>query len=77
MYARVAVPVGVRSEFTYGAISEMVDIIRPGSMVVVEFGKKISCGIVVSRNRRSDRKEIKPIIAAVGGGPLFDDSLLD
>ena len=76
-YAKVVVPVPLKSEFTYSFDSDVMDIV-PGVRVSVPFGtrRKQLQGYVISV---SDSKpdggfEVKPVTRQIDKEPLFDES---
>ena len=72
-YAKAAVPVPLKTEFTYSFDTEKMDII-PGIRVIVPFGRrKIQAYVIdVLDSVQNCEFEIKEIIRAIDKEPLFD-----
>ncbi len=70
-YVDVVLPLAVGEFFTYGLPSELVDLVRPGHRVMVQFGRKrIYSAIVWRIHNLPPREEIKEILG------LLDKDLL-
>ena len=72
-YAQVAVPVPLKSEFTYSFDSEAMDV-KPGVRVIVPFsGRKLQGYVISVFDQKPEVEfEIKGIQRVVDKEPLFD-----
>jgi primosomal protein N' (replication factor Y) len=73
----VAVPVPVRSTFTYTVPAALASRARRGSRVAVPFGSRLQVGFIVGLDPESPAAELKPIHSLVDDVPLVDEALLD
>lgn len=78
-YAKVAVPVPLKTEFTYSFDPDLMDV-KAGVRVIVPFGKgkgnvarKVQAYVIdVLDSVKDEKYEIKPIIRVIDKEPLFD-----
>lgn len=72
----VALPVPLHQSFTYIVPRDLAQLVRPGSRVLVPFGKKILSGIVVGFPSASSVKTLRPIHDVLDAAPSLSDELL-
>jgi primosomal protein N' (replication factor Y) (superfamily II helicase) len=72
----VALPVPLHQSFTYIVPPDLAQLVRPGSRVLVPFGKKILSGIVVGFPPGSSVKTLRPIHDVLDAAPSLSDELL-
>ena len=72
----VALPVPLYQSFTYIVPPDLVKLVRPGSRVLVPFGKKILSGIAVSFPTASSVKALRPIHDVLDAAPSVSEELL-
>jgi primosomal protein N' (replication factor Y) len=74
-FADIILPLGVRGRFTYSIPDEIVEDVRPGALVTVQFGgRKYYSGIVCYVHGKSPEiKNIKPVISVTAGTPLINE----
>ena len=58
------------SSFHYHLPADLVDSVRPGHLVEVEFGHRVAQGVVIALDDRSPVPETKPIIAIILPEPV-------
>lgn len=73
----VAVPVPVRSTFTYRVPPGLARKVRVGSRVLVPFGSRLLTGYVVALDPPGAPDELKPLREVVDDAPLVDGWLLE
>ncbi len=73
----VAVPVPVRSTFTYSVPEALRSRIRRGARVMVPFGSRLQMGFVTELEPASSPDKLKPIHSLLDDVPLVDGPLLD
>ncbi len=69
-YLEVAVPLPIRSTFTY-SIGEKIGTPAVGSRVLVPFGNRTFAGIVVETHDRIPSIDVKPIVSVLDREPLL------
>jgi len=78
-FVRVALPVPLGQAFTY-AIPEALAHVRPGSRVVVEFGRRRSLGVVLDFSAEIPagmaKERLKPLLDVLDGEPALPPDLL-
>lgn len=74
--AKVVVDIALDREFDYVIPETLRACIRIGSCVRVPFGSKETQGYVVAFSDRSDRSELKSILAPVGERPMLSENML-
>jgi primosomal protein N' (replication factor Y) len=72
----VALPVPLYQSFTYIVPPDLAQLVRPGSRVLVPFGKKILSGIAVGFPSGSSVKMLRPIHDVLEASPSLSDELL-
>jgi primosomal protein N' (replication factor Y) len=72
----VALPVPLHQSFTYIVPPDIAALVRPGSRVLVPFGKKTISGIVVGFPAGSTVKSLRPIHDVLDAAPALSDELL-
>lgn len=75
--AKVVVDLALDREFDYRIPASLTDQVRPGSRVIVPFGRRLAQGYVVGLADRSDRPHLKEIRSLVTKVPLLTDRLLE
>lgn len=73
----VALPVPVRSTFTYAIPKHLASRVHPGCRVVVPFGSRLVTGFVVGLDPPGAPAELKSIRTLVDTEALVDESLLE
>ena len=77
-FADIILPLAVRGRFTYRIPENILEDVRSGVMVTVQFGgRKLYSGIVWSVHDKSpDVKNVKPVIKVLDGIPSINESQL-
>jgi len=75
--ARVAVDKALDREFDYEIGPELRGRVKPGSRVVVPFGKNRTRGFVIGLADRSEHPRLKQIVSLDGEDPFLNDRMLD
>lgn len=73
---KVAVPTPLRRTFDYIA-PQAGDIVAPGTRVMVPFGKRTLCGVVIQVCNESAIKELKYAIEVLDQKPLYSPKMLE
>lgn len=79
LFANVILPLPLNKLFTYGIPEEFEQAVKPGSRVIVQFGrKKLYSAIVreIHQNKPADY-EVKDILSAIDDSPVIPDHLLE
>ncbi len=77
MIAQVATDTSLDRVFDYEIPDELKDVVRPGTRVNIEFGRRKIEGIVFSVSETSTHKgKLKPVLGVAGEKPLLSDTLL-
>lgn len=79
LFANVILPLPLNKLFTYGIPEEFEQAVKPGSRVIVQFGrKKFYSAIVreIHQNKPADY-EVKDILSVVDDSPVIPDHLLE
>src|SRR5712692_5361448 len=72
LYCEVALPVPLRSAFTYLVPDSLGDGLQPGSRVVVPFRRKAMVGVVLEcTSRKPDTENLREIIEVLDGQPAL------
>lgn len=75
MIAQIATDTSIDRTFDYAIPKCLMDAVRPGIRVRVEFGKRVIEGFVLSLSETSSHNgSLKQIMDVVGGTPLLSDS---
>jgi len=74
--AKVVVDIALDKEFDYRIPRRLEGQLRPGSRVIVPFGRSTHAGYVVSLAERSSYDKLKEIASIEGQKPLLDDDML-
>ncbi len=74
--ANVVVDIALDREFDYRIPGHLKGRLRPGSRVVVPFGRSTQTGYVVGLSERSKHGRLKEIASIEGKKPLLDDDML-
>jgi primosomal protein N' (replication factor Y) len=81
MFAEVAVPVLVRQTFSYRLSPQLAGRARPGSRVIVQFGKRLLTGFIVAIHQNPSTQlaeaEIKDIEELVDESPVITAEILE
>jgi primosomal protein N' (replication factor Y) (superfamily II helicase) len=81
MFAEVAVPVLVRQTFSYRLSPIMADRARPGSRVIVQFGKRLLTGFIVAiyqePSTQVSEADIKDVEELVDESPVITAEILE
>jgi len=77
-FADIILPLAVRGRFTYRIPDNILEEVKAGVMVSVQFGgRKLYSGIVCRvHDKTPDIKNVKPVINVPGGIPLINESQL-
>ena len=75
LFADIILPLAVRGRFTYAIPDEIVEDIRPGVMVTVQFGGRNHYSGIVCRvhDSKPEIKNVKPIISITDKIPLINE----
>jgi len=75
MFADIILPLAVRGRFTYRISSDIIEKVKPGVRVIVQFGRKnLYSGIVCNiHDKIPDYKNVKPIIDVPETLPLINE----
>jgi len=77
-YCNVALPVPLRTAFTYAVPEALREVIQPGSRVLVPFRKKSLVGVVVDFVERApEGTRIREITKALGFAPALTPKLIE
>ena len=79
LFANVILPLPLNKLFTYGIPEEFEQAVKPGSRVIVQFGrKKFYSAIVreIHQNKPADY-EVKDILSAIDDSPVIPEHLLE
>ncbi|HEV8384765.1 MAG TPA: DEAD/DEAH box helicase, partial [Candidatus Acidoferrales bacterium] len=77
-FCQVALPVPLRSAFTYAVPAALADAIVPGSRVVVPFRNRSMVGVVLELTaEKPDVKQIKEIVEVLDALPALPPRLLE
>ena len=74
--AKVVVDIALDREFDYRVPPRLAGQLRPGSRVVVPFGRSTQTGYVVGLADRSTHAKLREIASIEGSKPLLDDEML-
>ena len=79
IFADIILPLPIKDTYTYSVPGELVDSIKIGHRVEVQFGsKKRYTGIVADiHTRNPDYQKIKPILSLLDDGPIITQKQLD
>ena len=78
LYCEVALPVPLRSVFTYAVPAALREQVVPGSRVVVPFGRRAMVGVVLRRtNERPAVTKIREIVQVLESAPALPAKLLE
>jgi primosomal protein N' (replication factor Y) (superfamily II helicase) len=78
MFAEVIFPFPFRKSFTYSVPKEFEKIIKPGTRVVVPFGKRVLTGFLIKLKDNAEIDEnIKPISDILDEKPIFNKTDLE
>ena len=77
-FADIILPLAVKGKFTYCVPSEFIQKVRPGSMVIVQFGaKKLYSGIVFELyDDLPNLKNVKYILEVIDSSPVINETQL-
>ena len=77
-FADIILPLAVRGRFTYRIPDNIIENVKPGVMVTVQFGgRKLYSGIVCSvHDKPPEIKNVKPLTNVLSGTPLINESQL-
>ncbi|HYL10045.1 MAG TPA: primosomal protein N', partial [Candidatus Acidoferrales bacterium] len=77
-YCEVALPVPLRSVFTYAVPIPLREQTVPGSRVVVPFGRRAMVGVALSRtNEKPEGPQIREIVQVLDGNPALPPALVE
>src|SRR5712664_4589955 len=77
-YCEVALPVPLRSVFTYAVPATLREQAVPGSRVVVPFGRRAMVGVALRRtNEKPEAPKIREIVQVLESVPALPASLLE
>jgi primosomal protein N' (replication factor Y) len=77
-YCEIALPVPLRSAFTYAVPAALADAVVPGSRVVVPFRNRSMVGVAIAlTDRKPGVKQIKEIVEVLDAQPALTPRLLD
>ncbi len=77
-FADIIMPLAVRGRFTYSIPDDILDSVKPGSRVMVQFGSSKLCSGIVSdiHNTLPAVKNVKSIISVLDAVPAINESQL-
>ena len=77
-FADIILPLAVRGRFTYRIPDNILEDVKPGAMVSVQFGgRKLYSGVVCSvHDKAPDVKNVRSVIEVLNGIPLINESQL-
>ncbi len=75
-YLEVAVPLPIRSTFTY-SVGAGVKTPAVGVRVLVPFGNRTLAGVVVEVHDRAPEREVKPVGSVLDGSPLLAGPMIE
>ena len=76
LYAKIVVGLPVSGPFDYLVPESLAKIIKSGSRVWVSFGTRRIVGYVVALAKKSQVKNLKPILELIDKYPLLDKKLI-
>ncbi|MDD2680443.1 MAG: primosomal protein N' [Candidatus Omnitrophica bacterium] len=76
LYAKIAVGLPVSGTFDYLVPEAMARTIKPGARVWVNFGNRRIIGYVVALAKKSQVKNLKPVLELIDKHPLLDRKLI-
>ena len=77
-YCEVALPVPLRSTFTYAVPAALEEVIVPGSRVLVPFRNRALVGVALQlTNRRPEAKQIKEVVEVLDPVPALPARLVE
>lgn len=71
LYAKVVFGLAVQGPFDYSVTEQQTEKIKPGSRVLVEFGRQKRIGYVTALSRKSSILRIKPVIKLLDENPAL------
>src|SRR5215471_12511777 len=80
MFAEIALPLNVSQTFTYRLPEHMAEAARPGSRVIVPFGKKLQAAFIVRIHEDIDdelRGAIKEVAELIDETPVVNGDILE
>jgi len=79
LYARIVINLDAPLEscFHYHLPADLTDVVRPGHMIEVEFGRRMVQGLVVALDAEPEVPETKPVIALVLPDPVLSSTQLE
>src|SRR5215472_3172048 len=80
MFAEIALPLNVSQTFTYRLPEHMAEAARPGSRVIVPFGKKLQSAFIVGIHQDIDdelRGAIKDVEELIDETPVVNGDILE
>src|SRR5215831_9112111 len=80
MFAEIALPLNVSQTFTYRLPEHMAEAARPGSRVIVPFGKKLQSAFIVGIHQDIDdelRGAIKDVKELIDETPVVNGDILE
>ncbi|MDD5506341.1 MAG: primosomal protein N' [Candidatus Omnitrophica bacterium] len=76
LYAKIVVGLPVSGTFDYLVPETMVRTIKPGARVWINFGTRRIVGYVVALAKKSQVKDLKPVLELIDKHPLLDKKIL-
>ncbi|MFA5402333.1 MAG: hypothetical protein WC937_02235 [Candidatus Omnitrophota bacterium] len=76
LYAKIVVGLPVSGTFDYVVPEAFVKTIKPGSRVWINFGTRRIVGYVVALAKKSQVKDLKPVLELIDKYPLLDKKIL-
>jgi len=76
LYAKIVVGLPVSGPFDYIVPDTLVKMIKSGSRVWVSFGTRRIVGYVVALVKKSQVKNLKPVLELIDRYPLLDKKLI-
>jgi primosomal protein N' (replication factor Y) len=77
-FADIIMPLAVRGRFTYSIPDEILDVVKPGTRVMVQFGASKLCSGMVSHVHGNipSVKSVKPVISVLDAVPAINEAQL-
>ncbi|MEW6101132.1 MAG: hypothetical protein AB1481_02425, partial [Candidatus Omnitrophota bacterium] len=74
-YAKVVLAIPVSGPFDYIIPEKLRPALRIGARVKVDFRAKLSCGYVAGISKKSNIKQLKPVLELIDEAPILDNNL--
>ncbi len=77
VFTDVILPLAVPKPYSYSVPEEMVELVKPGLRVEVQFGGRLYAGLVMRVHENQPEYRLNPILSVIDETPILDRKTLD